>query len=357
MKNISKTVLPAITVILLAFLFTKATSVSSGGNFPPKFRFENGNWYDSWGFRRDYYGGTKGYMPNIAYETLGTNKELAYSIGKTFEATYESKIQRAEQILRFVQRWTDYGFDSDNVVIDGKEQEEWAWNADEMAHMFNTTTNTIAIGDCEDMAFLCATIYLAANIDTALVIAPSHAALLIWLPEYSNANNYWDIPNDDREYGWIWVESTGENNPLGWTPSEFSDGDWEAYPLGIMIWDVTYTPSHPQEMDEVVVQASVISAKSEIMEVSLNYSIKGGTSHTTRMVSNGSLYEGHIPPLSKGSIVTFHISAVDNDGILRMSEEKSLVIGYDSWLPTIDWDLLLVVAVVLLLLLILFARR
>ncbi len=53
---------------------------------------------------------------------------------------------------------------------------------------------------------------------------PITCALLIWLPEFSNANNYWDIPNDGRDAGWIWVEATGSSNPLGWTPPDFEDG-------------------------------------------------------------------------------------------------------------------------------------
>ena len=65
--------------------------------------------------------------------------------------------------------------------MNGEAQEEWAWNVDEMAHMLNETTNKIAVGDCEDLAFLCATMYMAAGIDAAMVLAPQHVALLIWL--------------------------------------------------------------------------------------------------------------------------------------------------------------------------------
>ena len=127
-------------------------------------------------------------------------------------------------ILKYVQTWTEYGFDSDNVVRGGVSQEEWAWNADEMTHAFNETTGVKAIGDCEDMAFLCGTIYLAAGFDAAIIDAPEHVALLIWLPEFSNANNYWDLPNDNRDAGWIWVEATGNSNPLHSAPRQISFG-------------------------------------------------------------------------------------------------------------------------------------
>jgi hypothetical protein len=120
-----------------------------------------------------------------------------------------------------------------------------------MAHAFNEVTGVKAIGDCEDMAFLCGTIYVGAGIDAAIVDAPEHVALVIWLPEFSNANKYWDIPNDDREAGWIWVEATGESNPLGWTPIDFKDGGWTAYSIGPLdfIPEAQPGPSQPTLID------------------------------------------------------------------------------------------------------------
>lgn len=194
------------------------------------FTFREGDWYDNWGINRNNYAGSNGFLPNLVPETLGENKELAYSIGERFQDNYQSKTERAVAILKYVQTWTEYGYDSDNVVRDGIAQEEWAWNADEMAHAFNQTTGVKAKGDCEDLAFLCGTIYVGAGFDAALVDAPGHVALLIWLPEFSNADYYWDI-NDGRGAGWIWVEATGSSNPLGWTPSDYEDGGWTAYPI------------------------------------------------------------------------------------------------------------------------------
>ncbi len=72
---------------------------------------DNGEWYDSWGFNRNYDGGSNGFLPNVAYESLGTYKELAYSIGEWFKTNYPQKVERAEAILAYVQRWTDYGYD------------------------------------------------------------------------------------------------------------------------------------------------------------------------------------------------------------------------------------------------------
>jgi hypothetical protein len=98
------------------------------------------------------------------------------------------------------------------------------------------------------MAFLCGTIYVGAGFDAAVVDATEHAALLIWLPEFPNANSYWDLPNDDRDAGWIWVEATGSSNPLGWTPPDFENGGWTAYPIGSLEFIPELQPEPPQSI-------------------------------------------------------------------------------------------------------------
>jgi hypothetical protein len=228
-------------IILFLLLFTSGIPLikTASGLPASSFSQQNGDWYDNFGIDRNYYASPDGYLPNLAPETLGENKEIAYSIGERFQDNYQSKTERAIAILKYVQTWTEYGYDSDNVVRDGIAQEEWAWNADEMAHAFNQTTGVKAIGDCEDMAFLCGTIYVGAGFDAAVVDAIDHVALLIWLPEFSNADYYWDI-NDGRGAGWIWVEATGSSNPLGWTPPDFEDGDWFAYIIANSSAFVTY---------------------------------------------------------------------------------------------------------------------
>jgi hypothetical protein len=213
----------ALSMLILPFGKVKGTPSSDFTN-------KNGEWYDSFGIDRNVYDGPNGYLPNMAYETLGSNKELAFSIGESFKENYASTSSRAEAILNYVQTWTEYGYDSDNVVKGGVAQDEWAWNADEMAHKFDETAGVKATGDCEDMAFLCATIYAGAGIEAAVVDAPEHVACLIWLPDYANADHYWDI-GDGKGNGWIWVEATGSTNPLGWTPPDFADGNWNAYPI------------------------------------------------------------------------------------------------------------------------------
>ncbi len=221
-------------LMLFALLSVLVLSQSQAATGLPASSFtrKEGDWYDNWGINRNSYAGSDGYLPSLATETLGENKERAYSIGEWFQDNYPVETDRAVAILKYVQTWTEYGYDGDNVVRDDAPQEEWAWNADEMAHAFNENTGVKAIGDCEDMAFLCGTIYVGAGFDAAIIDAPEHCALLIWLPEFSNANNYWDLSDDGRDAGWIWVEATGSSNPLGWTPPDFENGEWTAYAIG-----------------------------------------------------------------------------------------------------------------------------
>jgi hypothetical protein len=254
------TTLQSIMLITLLSVLVISQSQFANGLPASSFNHIEGDWYDNWGIDRNYYAGPDGYLPNLAAETLNENKELAYSIGEWFQTNYPSRTDRAVAILKYVQTWTEYGYDSDNVVRDGVPQEEWAWNADEMAHVFNETTGVKAIGDCEDMAFLCGTIYVGAGFDAAIVDAPEHVALLIWLPEFSNANTYWNLTNDERDAGWIWVEATGSANPLGWTPPDFRDGRWTAYAIGNLefVSKPEYPQSTPFDIDITMVIVAVI---------------------------------------------------------------------------------------------------
>ena len=221
-------------VFFLLFVILAVTIAKPASAIPAaSFTQQNGDWYDNWDIDRNdagYSGEFPGYLPNLASETLGDNKELAYILGQQFESQYTNNTGCAVAILKYVQTWTYYAYDSDTFVRNGVAQDEWAQNADEFAHAFNQSTGVKAPGDCEDMAFLCATIYAGAGFDAAVVDAPDHVACLIWLPEFSDASDYWDL-NDGRGAGWIWVEATGNTNPLGWTPSDYEDGQWTAYQI------------------------------------------------------------------------------------------------------------------------------
>jgi hypothetical protein len=217
-------------LLLLAMLFAPSVgAIPSGGDMPPSFTYRSGNWYDDWGLTRDSAEGNNGYLPMLFSETIEENAELAWSIGEDFYDQYSNANSRADAILSYVQRWTKYGYDEDNVVMGREAQAEWAWNADETANSFDPERGIVAIGDCEDLAFLSATIYSGAGYETAIIDAVDHVALLVWLPDYPNANAYWDLSGDDRGAGWIWVEATGSENPVGWTPSDYFENYWSAY--------------------------------------------------------------------------------------------------------------------------------
>ncbi len=317
--------LGALLLVVFSF-FNFAYGIPSGNVYPPEFTYRNGEWYDSFGIARTYYGGSDGFLPNVAYESIGEYKEKAYTVGESLKVEYPDKVDRAEEILSFVQRWTEYGYDEDNVLIDGESQPEWAWNADEMAHMFNQDTLNVAIGDCEDMAFLCSTLYLAGGFDVSLISPTEHVALMIWLPEYSNANYYWDL-NDGRGQGWIWVEPTGENNPLGWTPPDYTDGNFDVYSLGSsVISNVDYSPSVPTAEDDVIVTLTV-NSQSSISQATLYYTVNRGTQNTLTMTRQGSLYKATIPNQPDGTVVEFYVSVKDADGTVSDSSTYSYTVG------------------------------
>ena len=342
---------------LATLMFAIVCSVSityalpSGGVYPPEFTYKNGYWYDSWNYNRNLYSGEDGYLPNIAYESMGPHKDLAYKIGEWFEENYENKVERADAILNFVQHWTDYGFDEDNVFRNGIAQEEWAWNADEMAHMFNETTNLVAIGDCEDMSFLCVTIFIASKFDVAIIDAPGHVALLIWLPEYDNANYYWDLPNDGRDYGWIWIEATGEVNPVGWTPPDFSDGNWDAFVLGFSEFSIEYSPKKPKAEDDVVVRATVESAVSTIKSVVLRYTI-GLNVQDVQMIKKGTYYEAIISKQADGTKVTGTIYVTDNEEFTS-EQQFGYTVGQEFEFPPFLFEAGIILVIILIMVVVL----
>jgi hypothetical protein len=257
-----KKILRILTLVFLVPLIMGCVfAYPSGNSWPPVYEKKYGEWYDlPWGLNRNYYYGENGYLPDLAYESLGSFVDLAYSWGEDFRANYPGRLERAQAVLSFVQSWTEYGYDEDYVVMQDEPQAEWAWNADEMAYMIEEARaeGTVAVGDCEDFAFLCATLYLAAGFDVAIIDAPQHVALMIWFPEFPDANIYWDIL-DGRGYGWIWVEATGDSNPLGWTPPDFSDGSFETYVIESEFPPVaafTYAPLAPMVNETITFDAS-----------------------------------------------------------------------------------------------------
>ena len=166
-----------------------------------------------------------GFRPVIAFQSLGENTHLAYSLGEQIAAEYPDPLQRAEAVFYFVRDRVEYTPD-----IEQTGNEEFAQNADELAMAI--AEDGIGYGDCEDMAVLLAVMYKAAGFRSAIVLVPEHTALLVYLPDYNKATAFFEMAG---ESGWIWAEATGRNNPLGWVPERYISTEIAAYEISAEI--------------------------------------------------------------------------------------------------------------------------
>ena len=212
--------LAAIPVILLP----AATLAIPSANFYE----EQGEIFDDWDVCRTNAFGEYGFFqaasetefrPIIVAESLGENADSAYRIGQQLAEKYPDPQQRAERIFAFARDKMRYTSDWDQFRFD-----EFAQNADEVANTLET--KGLAYGDCEDYAVLLAVMYKGAGLRSAIVLTPDHAAALVYLPGYKEANRSLSL---DGETGWIWAEATGGNNPLGWMPESFIGQTLGAY--------------------------------------------------------------------------------------------------------------------------------
>ncbi len=175
--------------------------------------------YDDWSICRTNGDGKDGFFrrigdrfePVIASESLGGNTHRAYVRGMQFAEAYPSVTQRAEAVFAYARDRVQYTSDYSQFGYP-----EFAQNADELADVLEK--NGMAYGDCEDYAVLLGVMYLGAGLRSAVVLAPEHAAALVYLPGYSKANVFLTVAGDR---GWVWAEGTGGTNPLGWAPEEF----------------------------------------------------------------------------------------------------------------------------------------
>ena len=212
-----------------------------------EFYQEGGEIFDDWGICRTDAAGEDGFFqvsatgfyPIIVGESLGTNADQAYRIGHQFFETYPDMHQRAEEIFAFVRDKVRYTSDESQFGF-----AEFALNADTLAASIGD--NGLAHGDCEDYAVLLAVMYKGAGFRSAIVLAPEHAAALVCLPEYREANQSLSV---DGEAGWIWAEATGGNNPLGWMPEEFLGTELEVYEVE----DEAITKGEPPDKPSIVI--------------------------------------------------------------------------------------------------------
>ena len=152
------------------------------------FQERDGEVFDDWEICRTRAFGEDGFYqitettfrPVVAFESLGENAALAYSLGEQIASKYPDPLQRAEEIFRFVRDRVKYTSD-----IDQFPYEEFALNADELAAAIDQ--NGVSYGDCEDSAVLLAVMYKGAGYRSAIVVGSGHTAALVHLPDYKKA--------------------------------------------------------------------------------------------------------------------------------------------------------------------------
>lgn len=218
---------------LLGLMVVMLTAVATAGYasaFPTAgFHTRGGEVFDDWeicrttAFDEDgfYQISQTGFRPVIAFESVGKQADVAYSVGEQIADEYQDPIQRAEAVFSFVRDRVRYTSDKD-----WSGSEEFALNADELAT--SILENGLGYGDCEDVTVLLAVMYKAAGFRSAIILLPEHTALLLYLPDYDEATVFFEL---EGEPGWIWAEATGRNNPLGWAPDQYLDTEIPAYEI------------------------------------------------------------------------------------------------------------------------------
>ena len=223
-------VLLGLIVVLLAAVATAGYASA----FPSEgFYQRGGDIFDDWEICRTAASGVDGFYqitetgfrPVIAFQSLGEQANVAYSLGEQIAAKYPDPLQRAEAVFDFVRDRVEYTSD-----IDRNGSEEFAQNADELATTI--VEDGSGEGDCEDMVVLLAVMYKAAGFRSAIVLVSGHTAVLVYLPEYNKATAFFEL---EGEPGWVWAEATGRNNPLGWVPEQYLGTEVAAYEISAEI--------------------------------------------------------------------------------------------------------------------------
>lgn len=219
--------------VLLGLIVVLLAAVAAAGHawaFPSQgFHKIDSNVFDDWNICRTDASGEDGYYqitdtgfrPVIAFESLGPEADLAWSLGEQIASQYPDLLQRAEAVFDFVRDKVRYTSDIDEFGSD-----EFAQNADELAATIEEDGS--GKGDCEDMTVLLAVMYKAAGFRSAIMLLSEHTAVLVYLPDYNQATAFFEL---NGESGWIWAEATGRNNPLGWAPDDYLDMKIPAYEI------------------------------------------------------------------------------------------------------------------------------
>ncbi len=218
-------------LLILVFVLVAVLTTAGFASATPSANLEtrNSDVFDDWEICRTSACGEDGFYqitettfrPVIAFESLGENADLAYSLGEQIAEEYPDQLQRARQVFYFVRDRVNYTPD-----IDQFKYEEFALNADELATII--VEKGLGRGDCEDSTVLLAVMYKGAGYRSAIVVSSSHTAALVYLPDYNKATAVFEL---EGEPGWVWAEATGKNNFLGWAPKEFIGVELAAYEI------------------------------------------------------------------------------------------------------------------------------
>lgn len=197
--------------------------------YPGTLSERGGEIYDNWDICRTRSWDGDGFFqmtetsfrPAIVFESLAELRDVAWRVGQQLAAQYPDRNRLAEQVFYYVRDHVAYTSDSEQFG-----REDFAQNADELAGAIENQGQ--ARGDCEDDAILLAVMFRGAGFRTAVVLPPEHAAVVVYLPGYPNANTFWSYESED---GWVWAEATGRTNPFGWTPEDYINSDLAGYEI------------------------------------------------------------------------------------------------------------------------------
>ena len=126
----------ALLGLIVIFLATLAAAGHAWAFPSQHFDQRGGQIFDDWDICRTDASGADGYYqvtdngfrPVIAFESLGAEADLAWSLGQQIADEYPDQLQRAEAVFEFVRDRVQYTSD-----IDEFGDEEFAQNADELA--------------------------------------------------------------------------------------------------------------------------------------------------------------------------------------------------------------------------------
>jgi len=115
--------------------------------------------------------------------------------------------------------------------------------------------------------------------------------------------------------------------------------------LGFIEFNIQYSPKPPQSEDNVRITAFVVSARTSVKRVLLNYSIQDGPYNELLMEAEGSKYEAIIPNQPDGTKVTFYVSAIDSEDLTRVSDQVKYVVGQWFDIPPIFFEILVLILI------------